>query len=132
MMNFLEFNYDQYASVTIRYFFNGFIFNKIPLLKRLKLREVASFKALYGNLSDINNPNIHPGLIQFPTDLEGNPTTFLLANEPYMEVSAGVQNIFKILNISFVKRLNYLNNPNIPELFGVKGLGLRFLISVEF
>ncbi len=132
MMNFLEFNYDQYTSATIRYFLNGFLLNKIPLLKRLKLREAMSFKMLYGNLSDANNPNLHPELIQFATDTNENPTTFLLDTEPYMEVSVGVENIFKLLNISFVKRLNYLNNPNIPELFGVKGLGLRFLISVEF
>jgi hypothetical protein len=132
MMNFLEFAYDQYTSVTVRYFFNGFIFNKIPLLKRLKLREAVSFKMLYGKMSDVNNPNLHPELVQFPTDINGNPTTFLLGAEPYMEVSAGVENIFKVLNISFVKRLDYLNNPNIPELFGIKGLGLRFLIAVEF
>ncbi len=132
MMNFLEFAYDQYASATVRYFFNGFIFNKIPLLKRLKLREVASFKLLYGKMSDANNPNLHPELVQFPTDIDGNPATFLFGSAPYMEASAGVENIFKILNISFVKRLTYLNNPNVPELFGVKGLGLRFLISVEF
>lgn len=132
MMNFLEFAYDQYASATVRYYFNGFIFNKIPLLRRLKLREALSFKALYGKMSDANNPNLHPELIQFPTDEQGNPTTFLFGNQPYMEASAGVENIFKILNISFVKRLNYLGNPNVPALFGVKGLGLRFLISVEF
>lgn len=132
MMNFLEYSYDQYASATIRYFFNGFILNRIPLLKRLKLREVASFKVLYGKLSDGNNPNLHPELIQFPVDSEGHPTTFLLDGEPYMEASAGFENIFKVLNISFVKRLNYLDNPNIPNLFGVKGLGLRFLITIEF
>jgi hypothetical protein len=132
MMNFLEFAYDQYASATIRYFFNGFIFNKIPLLKRLKLREVATFKVLYGQMSDLNNPNLNPELIQFPTDSKGNPTTFLLDGQPYMEFSAGVENIFKVLNISFVKRVNYLDNPNVPELFGVKGLGLRFLLSIEF
>ena len=74
----------------------------------------------------------YPELIQFPLDAAGNPTTFLLGNQPYMEVSAGVENIFKVLNMSFVKRLNYLDNPNIPALFGIKGLGLRFLISVEF
>ena len=132
MMNFLEFTYDQYASVTIRYFFNGFIFNKIPLFKRLKWREVASFKALYGKISDANNPNLRPELIQFPTDARGNPTTFLLGTQPYMEASVGVDNVFKIFSISFVKRLNYLDQPNIPQLFGVDGLGLRFSISLEF
>ena len=131
-MNFLEFNYDQYASVTVRYFFNGFIFNKIPFFKRLKWREVATFKALYGQMSDVNNPNLHPELIQFPTDAQGNPTTFLLGTQPYMEASVGIDNIFKVLNVSFVKRLNYLNHPNIPQLFGIDGLGLRFLISLEF
>ena len=49
-----------------------FIFNKIPLLKRLKLREVASFKMLYGSMSDVNNPNLYPELIQFPRDINDN------------------------------------------------------------
>ncbi len=132
MMNFLEFVSDEFVSLNIRYYLNGFIFNKIPLFRRLKLREIVSFKLLYGRLTDGNNPNVNPGIIQLPTDAEGNATTFTLEDEPYMEASVGVGNIFKLITIDLVKRLNYLENPSTPELFGVRGLGIRFRFGVEF
>ncbi len=134
MMNFLEFVHDEYASVNIRYYFNGFIFNKVPLLRRLKLREIVSLKALYGRISDSNNPTL-PGnehLVQLPVDPEGNTSTFTLENAPYIEASVGISNIFKILTIDFVQRVNYLDLPNTPSLFGVKGLGVRFRAGLEF
>lgn len=132
MMNFLEFVSDQYVSFNALYYMNGYLFNKIPLIKKLKLREVFTFKMLYGSVTDKNNPNLHPELIQFPTDDLGNPTTFTLVKKPYMEGSVGVANIFKIISIDLVKRINYLDNPNIPNLFGVKGLGIRFRMGLEF
>ena len=63
MMNFLEFVSDQYTSLNIDHCFNGFFFNKIPLLKRLKLRETVTCKILYGNVSNDNNPDIHNDLM---------------------------------------------------------------------
>ena len=64
LMNFLEFVSDQYVSLNVDHCFNGFIFNKIPLFKKLKLREVATFKALYGSVSNSNDPNKQTGLVQ--------------------------------------------------------------------
>jgi hypothetical protein len=132
MMNFLEFVSDQYVSFNGLYYMNGYLLNKIPLIRKLKLREVFTFKLLYGKVSDKNNPSIHPELIQFPTDDFGNTLTFNLINEPYMEGSVGIANIFKVLSVDLVQRFNYLDNPNIPVLFGVKGLGIRFRMGLEF
>ena len=133
MMNFLEFSSDQFVSLNIEQFFYGYFLNRIPLLRKLKLREIVAFKAYYGTLSDDHNPNINPSLVQFPTDIDGNPTTFLLDGEkPYMELSLGISNIFKIVRVDLVQRLNYLENPNVPSLFGSKGLGLRVTTMVEF
>lgn len=132
MMNFLEFVSDQYVSFNGLYYMNGYLLNKIPLIRKLKLREVFTFKMLYGTVSDKNNPSLDPSLIQFPTDDFGNTSTFSLVNQPYMEGSIGVANIFKVLSIDLVQRFNYLDNPNIPVLFGVKGLGIRFRMGLEF
>ncbi len=77
-MNFLEFVNDHYESIFIDQHFNGFFFNKVPLLKKLKWRETLSFKALWGGLSDENNPLLHPSLFQLPTDVNGKPTTFAM------------------------------------------------------
>ncbi|MEL6866771.1 MAG: DUF5686 family protein, partial [Bacteroidota bacterium] len=132
LMNFLEFVSDEYVSVNVRHYFNGFFFNKIPLLRRLKLREVATFKGLYGRLTNPNNPEVNPGLVQFTEDEDGVPLTNTLQEKPYMEASVGISNVFKVLRIDFVKRLTYLDLPNTPELWGVKGLGLRARAVLEF
>ncbi len=132
LMNFLEFSSDRYVSLKYTHFFKGFFFNKIPLFKRLKLREVATFRILYGQLTDANNPNIDRELIQFEQEEDGRPTTYTLENKPYMEVSVGMTNIFKFLRIDLVQRLTHLDHPTVPSMFGIKGMGIRGRIKLEF
>ncbi|MEL7021860.1 MAG: DUF5686 family protein, partial [Bacteroidota bacterium] len=132
MMNFLEFASDEYVTLKMQHYFNGLFFNRIPLLKRLKLREVISFKGIYGRLTDANNPNLNPNLIQFITNEAGDPETYTLEQKPYMEFSAGIYNIFKIGRIDLIKRLTYLDHPNVPALFGRKGWGIRFRVEGSF
>lgn len=132
MMNFLEFVSDQHVFLRAEHFFKGFFFNKVPLLKKLKLREIATFKLSYGTLSDRNNPTMNRNLPVFATDPDGIPLTYLYDEGAYMEGSIGISNIFKFVRIDLVKRFNYLDHPDVPDLFGVKGLGLRARMKVEF
>ena len=133
MMNFMEFLSDEYASVKLTHYFNGFIFNKVPLFKRLKWREVFSVKALYGNLTDDNNPNINTDLYKFPVDINGDPSTFAFKpGVPYVEASLGIMNFFKVFRVEFLQRLTYTENPGVPTMFGVKGLGIRAKGKVDF
>jgi hypothetical protein len=120
LMNFLEFASDQYAAIFVDHYFNGFIFNKLPLIKKLKLREVITFKGLYGSINKNNLPQNNNALYRFPQNTEGVTLTNSLAAEPYMEVSVGIANIFKIFRLDVVKRLSYLNNPNVSE-YGLRG-----------
>ncbi|KIO74783.1 membrane protein [Pedobacter lusitanus] len=126
LMNFLEFVSDHYASINIDHNFNGFFFNKIPLIKKLKLRESVSFKALYGGLRDQNNPDMDPSLLQFPRNADGVQTTYVLGNQPYMEGSVGIGNIFKILRVDMVKRFTYLDNPVVSSW------GIRARVKFDF
>ncbi len=126
MMNFLEFVSDRYFSLNIDHSFNGFIFNKIPLIKKLKLREVATLKMLYGGLGSTNNPAYHNDLFRFPTNAAGSPTTFTLDSKPYIEGSIGVSNIFRVIRVDLIKRFSYLNNPNVSSL----GLRVQFKIDI--
>ena len=126
LMNFLEFVSDKYASVNMTHNFGGFFFNRIPLLRRLKWREVVSFKALWGGLDDANRPTAANGLLHFPVDANGTPLTYTLEKQPYMEASVGVANIFKVLRIDYVRRLNYLDHPNVAKW------GIRARFKVEF
>jgi len=126
LMNFLEFVSDHYASINIDHNFNGFFFNKIPLIKKLKLRESVSFKALYGGLRDQNNPNMDPSLLQFPKNADGVPTTYTLGRQPYMEGSVGIGNIFKLLRVDLVRRFTYLDNPVVSPW------GIRARVKFDF
>jgi hypothetical protein len=120
LMNFLEFASDKYAAVFVDHYFNGSIFNKLPLIKNLKLREVITFKGLWGGISSNNLPENNPLLYRFPQADDGTILTNSLSNGPYMEASIGVSNIFKLFRIDLVKRLSYLDNPNVSE-YGIRG-----------
>jgi len=119
LMNFLEFVSDHYASINVDQHFHGLLFNRIPLLKKLKWREVASVKSLWGGVRSENNPALHPSLYEFPKDGTGAPITYSLGSKPYVEGSVGIENIFKILRVDLVRRFNYLDHANIAD-WGVR------------
>lgn len=121
LMNFQEFVSDHYVGLNVDHYFNGLFFNRVPLLKKLKLREVVSLKLLYGGVRDENNPVKDPSLIKYPT-FEGVPTTYTLDKKPYIEGSVGIANIFKLIRVDLVKRFNYLENPYVATL----GIRARF------
>jgi hypothetical protein len=119
LMNFLEFISDQYVALNVDQYFNGFFFNKIPLFKRLKWREVATLKVLYGNITDNNDPELHGELFKFPVETNGDPLTYSLERKPYIEASVGITNIFKIIRVDLIKRLSYMDHLNVTE-YGVR------------
>ena len=124
-MNALEFINDEYASWDITYFMNGVLLNRIPLIKKLKWREVLSFRGVFGHLTDKNNPFLanqdNDGLFLFPQgSYVMDPRT------PYMEAGVGVENIFKFLRLDYVWRLTYKDHPGIQ-----KG-GVRFMMKFTF
>lgn len=125
MMNVGEFVSDHYAGVDIDHFFNGFFLNKIPGLKRLRLREVVAGKILYGGLRNENNPAVNPAQMKFPLT-NGVLSTYSLGAKPYIEASVGLYNIFTIFRLDLVKRFTYLDHPN------VSGVGLRISSNFSF
>jgi hypothetical protein len=127
LMNFQEFVSDHYASIAIDHNFNGFIFNRIPLLKKLKLREIIDVKSLWGGVRRENDPANDPSLLRFPGSVGANGAgTYALGSTPYVEGSVGVGNIFKLLRVDLVKRFTYLDNPGAPEW------GIRFFVKFDF
>lgn len=125
LMNFLEFVSDHYVGMDLEHHFNGFLFNKVPLLKRLKWREIVTGKLLYGGIRPENDPAKDPSLIRFPT-VNGQPTTFALGNQPYIEAGFGIGNIFKFLRVDAIERFSYMNHPLVPRY------GIRFQFKFDY
>lgn len=123
LMNFFEFITDQSLFFKMEHHFNGAIFNRIPLIKKLKWREFVEGRMVMGNLST-KNTNIIP----FNDNLERRitPINNKINREPYIEVAYGIENIFKVLQVVAVHRLTHLNNENVSK-FGIKiGLSVGF------
>ena len=126
MMNALEFVTDRYAQVNLTWHMKGLIFNRIPLIKKLKLRELLIFNGLYGGLSDKNNPALSAhsaGLFTLPQG------TRSLGKIPYMEVGVGIENILQIFRVVYFYRLNYRHDG--LSWLGKWG-GIRFGLYADF
>ena len=114
MMNEMEFAADRFVSLMAQYHLNGLILNRIPVLKRMGIREVFSAKVLWSNLS-----NKHQAVLDYPVQLYD-------AKTPYTEASIGIENFFQYFRFDLVYRLNHLQNPN------VNALGIRARFDVNF
>ena len=120
-MNPLEFINDEYASWDLTYYMNGNLLNRIPLIKKLKWREVFCFRGLWGNLTDKNNPTKEQGgLYLFPQE------TYRMGKTPYMEASIGIENIFNAVRVDYVWRLNYHHHS------GIQKNGIRATVALSF
>ncbi len=113
-MNYFEFVSDQYASAAVSQHFEGLLFNKIPLFRKLNWREVVSAKALAGSLSAANK------------DILLLPANLYSLSHPYYEVSAGIENIFQVFRVDALWRLSYLDHSNITKF------GIRFKLQLAF
>lgn len=122
-MDFFEFVSDTWVSVFWNHNFNGFFLGKIPLLRKLNLREEFTFKAAYGTLRDRNNPDV-PGSgapMAFPAGMK------TLGGVPYVEVGAGISNILRFLRVDCFWRLTHREHEIAGEMVTVPH---RFSVTV--
>ena len=115
LMKYFEFISDRYIMLRMEHNFEGLLLNRIPAIRKLKWRMLATGKLFYGNVSSANLALSHS------IDENGNPiqTFNRLSNVPYVELGYGIDNIFKAGRVDFIHRLTYLNNPNVTP-FAVK------------
>ncbi|MDX9751503.1 MAG: DUF5686 family protein, partial [Flavobacteriales bacterium] len=114
-MNFFEFISDRYVQFFAEHHFEGLLFNRIPLFRRLKWREVATFKTVAGELG----PAHHEAMLLLPG-------MHALYKGPFMEASAGIENILKVLRVDVVWRLRYNHHP------GTSPFALRAKLFLNF
>ena len=122
LMQPMEFVADQWVALHATYYLKGWILNRIPLVSKLKLREVLSFSGIYGSLSPKNNPRFgHEGLYALPDG------TTLFTTTPYIEVGFGIENILRCIRIDYVRRLTYTAGLSGRDLGGIR-IGFRLTI----
>lgn len=136
LINNMEFLNDRYASLMLSWDMNGKIFNRIPLIKKLKWREFIGCNVLWGSLTSKNNPFLAKNagsseLFHFPGTFNEDgsfnyTSTVMDPNKPYVEVIAGVHNIFKLFHIQYVRRLTYIDHPETHKW------GIRFMFRMTF
>ncbi|WP_163707019.1 DUF5686 family protein [Mangrovibacterium lignilyticum] len=107
LLNYLEYVHDKYLHAYLEYHLNGFFFRRVPLLKRANLREVFSAKLLVGSVS-----NKHEEIISFPTTISS-------MDKPYIELGAGLENIFSMFRIEALWRVQPGSVIGAPQ-FGVR------------
>ena len=122
LMKPLEFINDQALSWDLTYWGNGVLMNRLPLIKRLRLREVLTLRGLWGSLSDKNNPVKSPEVFLFPADAPCMP----MGRRPYLEAGVGLDNILTILRVDYVWRLTYRDHA------GTDRHGVRIQLHFNF
>ena len=106
MMNESEFITDASVSLNFNHHFDGYFLNKIPLIRKLKFREIFIFNALSGTLDPKNL-----AIMQLP-----NQAT---APKFYAEIGFGIENILQLFRVDFMWRLTQLDLPT-SRPFGIK------------
>lgn len=113
-MSFFEFISDQYVGGLLEWHMQGLLLDRIPLMKKLKWRMVATSRLAYGSISERHNSAmIIPDF------------TRRFGNTPYVEASIGLENIFKVGRVDVVWRLTHL----YP---GIAPIGIRARWSLNF
>lgn len=123
LMRNMEFLNDRYVYWSALWDLNGKIFNRIPLIKKLKWREFIGVKGMWGHLTRKNNPLCNPGdpmLFQLPEE------SYVMSNQPYWEAIVGIHNIFKFFGVDYVRRITYKDLP------GADKWGIRFNFMMSF
>ena len=115
LINNLEFMNDRFWSVDMNWDMQGKIFNRIPLIRKARLREYIGAKMLWGGLSDKNNPYLpqnagNTRLMAFPEN-----SRIMNPKIPYWEISLGVRGIFRFFQVEYVRRMNYNDGPNVTK-----------------
>lgn len=116
LMNDYEFYSDQYVQWNISHHFDGFFLNRIPGIRKLKLREVIHTRGIWGNVSaknasynELNNSFIKP-----------------LGKIPYIEVGFGIENILKFLRWDVMWRVTHRDNPKAYNWIMTFGFNFNF------
>lgn len=121
-MDFFEFASDKYLELKYLHHFEGFILNRIPLMKKLKWRLIGIANFALGSVRDENLEDINP-LVVNGNGVQELPFTTFEGSKPYVELGGGIENIFKFFFVGAVQRVTYLDRPGVRKtgiIFGIQ------------
>ena len=108
LMNNYQYAADQYVALQAHWNGKGVLFNLIPGVRYLRLRELVELKMAYGGLRQD-----HQQVLAFPTTQTGHGTMRAM-QVPYVEMGVGIGNILRIGEVYGVFRLTQINDPASP------------------
>ena len=116
VMNDYEFYSDQYLQWNFSHHFDGFFLNRIPGIRKLKLREVIHTRGVWGNVSAKNADfnRLNSGFIK------------PLGKVPYIEVGFGLENILKFIRWDVMWRVTHRDNPKAYNWMMTFGFNFNF------
>lgn len=123
LMNFGEFVSDRFVSLQYQHKFEGFLLNRVPLMKKLKWRLVGTANILYGGMSQANRALVSETT---PDGAEALQVGYLDPGKPYVELGYGIENIFKFFRIDFIHRLTYLTPRESSPDEDIRKFGVLF------
>ncbi len=111
----LEFVADEQVTLRATFVGDDLLFSKIPVLNVLQFRELFSFRASYGRLSDKNIPGLR-SLSNNESDQAELYNFPYVSNQygsvPYIEGTVGITNILGLLRVEYVHRFTYRDHPD--------------------
>lgn len=113
-LNYFEFISDKYVGGFVENHWEGLLFDRIPLIKKLQWRLVTTGRITYGAIS-----SRHSSEMILPS------FTKQFGNVPYAEVAVGIENIFKVGRVDLVWRVTHLEP-------GMSPIGIRARWALNF
>ena len=118
-MNFFEFVSDKYVSGFIENHWDGLFLDRVPLIKKMKLRLVTTARAVYGSVDEKHNSEM-----RIPS------FTKKFGDTPYVEVAMGIENILKLGRIDVFWRLTHLDTG--VKVTDLEAFGIRAKYVINF
>ena len=118
-MNFFEFISDRYVTGLLENHWDGLFFDRVPLVKKLKLRLVTTARIAFGSVDQ-----------KHTTEMLLPDFTKQFGTIPYVEVGAGIENILSVGRIDVFWRLTHLA-PGV-KVTDISNFGIRARYALNF
>jgi hypothetical protein len=126
-----QFTADRYVEAMFDHHLGGLLFDRIPGFSRLKWREVWSTRMWWGDLTAANYTGNYANFADNPGNL-GIVRLQTADKIPFVEMSAGIENILSFFRIEAVWRMTHLDPEGTRFSVRYGNVGVRLAFEVQF